>query len=108
MKFAFQVTPETWAYSWIVAQCLVRYCGMVENEAVDLINKYWGNRPFLDNDLRQHEEPYFYAMNMAHGKHGDNNPNWESDASLWPPPRDYFDWLKTIDWEQLIKLAETE
>ena len=85
--FAFQMDPVVEPYVRKVVVCLVRYAELEEGEALRLVNRFWTDWGyFSEDDLRLHEEPYYWAMCMTQSK-----PEWWKDSSLWPPPKDYWD-----------------
>ncbi|HIE29908.1 TPA: hypothetical protein EYP66_21780 [Candidatus Poribacteria bacterium] len=67
--------------------------GKNNQEAVQPVNMYWeGEGIFENDDFRLHEAPYYWAICIAHDKTiGDNRPNWDKDAALWPPPKDFLE-----------------
>jgi hypothetical protein len=86
MKFSFETNELTYRYCTEIVRCLQLYCNKSNDEAIQLLNKYWDNEPLLDeNDIRFHEYPYFWAMCITHS----GNPEWWRDSALWPPPQDY-------------------
>jgi hypothetical protein len=40
-----------------------------------------------------HETAYYWAMHLLYGKDNPNN-YWFHNPDLWPPPQDYYVWLK--------------
>jgi hypothetical protein len=91
MRFVFQTVPLTQRYCELVVECLVKCCGKTEGEAVELVNRFWGDIPsFPDDDYRLHELPYYSAMAICHHPIlGDNTPEWWRDERNWPPPPEY-------------------
>lgn len=92
-KLAFFVTDETREYCDAVVWCLVEYGKKDHENAVELVNQYWKDEPsFEDDDFRQHEPPYFWAMCIIHDPVlGDNYPSWWDDPKFWPPPTEACD-----------------
>ncbi len=88
-KFSFKTTENTHKYCIEVVECLKTYCGKSEEKAIQLVNRYWENEgTFEDDDFRLHEDPYYWAMCIAHDRIiGDNRPDWDKDPTLWPPPK---------------------
>lgn len=87
-RYAFATTRESRVFCARIEAALMRFCGKSEDEALRLINGYWGHRSRLDDDpLLFSEPPYYYAMCMAHHPTlGDNRIDWQEDPALWPPP----------------------
>ena len=89
MKFSFKTTENTHKYCMEIVECLKTYCGKFEDEAIQFVNMYWEDEgTFGDDDFRLHEDPYYWAMCIAHDRLiGDNRPAWDQDPRLWPPPK---------------------
>lgn len=82
-------------YKQEISQCLVRYGGLSEMEANQIVER--NNLFEVKNDTQLflifHEEPYYWAMMMLHTQ---QNPLWYQDPTLWPPPADYHEWSLTL------------
>ena len=93
MMFAFETTPTTQRYSEEVVDCMVKYAGRSQEQAIVLLNRFMLESPFPlsvfdDNNYMLHEDPYYTAMCIIHHPVlGDNRPNWHGDPNLWPPPK---------------------
>lgn len=72
-----------------IVSCLVKYGGLQEPEARDLLlsSKICVVDSEMDIDLLFHESPYYWAMRILHSE----NPQWHQDPSLWPPPMEYLE-----------------
>jgi hypothetical protein len=77
---------ELHEYIEAVVACLMKYGGLNEPDAREVIEKYpiiFIPQTETDRLLLFHEEPYYWAMSTIYGK---SNPQWYNDAKLWPPP----------------------
>ncbi len=78
-----------------IVRCLVRYGKLDEVQARSRIDDSklfdFGNE--IEQGLFFHEEPYYYAMALLHGR---ENPQWYNNRALWPPPKEYHspEWRK--------------
>lgn len=92
MRFAFDVSPDTQAYCEEVVYCLVTYCGKAEGHALSLVNRFWADENITQDNLVLHEEPYYWAMCIAHHPVlGDNQPEWWRNPKLSPTPKEALD-----------------
>ena len=87
---------ELESYKREVKLCLVRYGGLSEASATQMVD----TDDFFDvNDetnlmLIFHEYPYYWAMTMLHAQ---SDPLWYKNPRLWPPPDEYFEWSRTLE-----------
>ena len=91
-KFKFVTTQETSEFCLEVVRCLEIYCQKERVDAINLVNSFWADKEtFSNEDYRLHEDPYYWAMCIAHDKViGDNNLHWDQNPLLWPPPKDFL------------------
>jgi len=90
MKVAFSTTPATQHYCTEVVECLVRFGGVSEQDAIAFVNSYWSAEPeFTEEDFRLHEDPYYWAMWILYPfKHG---YDWTQDPSRQNAPADLLE-----------------
>jgi hypothetical protein len=87
MNFSFRTTENTQHFCQQIVKCLVRFGSVSTDEAVSLVNAYWAERPALDeNDLRLHENPYFWAMCILYP--GNAGYDWTRDPCRNNTPAD--------------------
>jgi len=88
--YNFSVEGEARKYCDLVVDNLIRLGNLSESDSLRLLHQVWNDLERLDDDdFRLHESPYYTAMCMLHHpEFGDNNPEWWTDESLWPPPPD--------------------
>lgn len=78
-----------------IVYCLVQYGGLEESEAKRLVDESKLCEPRTKEGVNTlfHETYYFWAMHLLHGR-GDPDHYWFHNPDLWPPPEDYYEWLK--------------
>jgi len=75
--------------------CLMRFGNMDEAEAKRRLDESGqcapeNNKTLGERATLMHEYPYFWAMEIVHGK---RDPQWfnNRELALWPPPKEYFE-----------------
>jgi hypothetical protein len=79
-------------YKQLIVECLVRYAGFDQQDAEQRVAQSTLFRDESALDIVLHEEPYFWAMELAHGRSDPNN-YWFHDSRLWPPPPEIDAWV---------------
>jgi hypothetical protein len=103
-RFTFETTPVTWAFCVEIARSLMAFGNLSQDDAVSLVNVYWGGAPFDDDDdLRFHEEAYYWAMSMLHGGRGPlpipGNRWWKVLPTGADRPPDYAERMDRVVWK---------
>jgi hypothetical protein len=66
---------------------VVRFGGLSGDDAVTLVNSYWSERcAFTDDDMRLHENPYYWAMCMLYP--AAHEYDWTQDPARKDTPED--------------------
>jgi hypothetical protein len=78
-----------------IVYCLIRYGGLEEEEARRLVDESKLCQPQTEMDRKMlfHELHYYWAMHLLYGRDDPDN-YWFRNSDLWPPPDDYYEWLK--------------
>ena len=85
MKFSF-ATAECQHFCEEIVECLVRFGSLSTSEAVSLLNSHWADWPLDVNDLRLHENPYYWAMCILYA--GEGGYDWTQDPARQRTPLD--------------------
>lgn len=78
-----------------IVQCLIRYGGLEEADARRLVDeaRLCEAETEVARNMLLHETAYYWAMALLYGG-GDPEDFWFHNPDLWPPPEDYYVWLK--------------
>jgi hypothetical protein len=78
-----------------IVQCLIRYGRLEKAEAQRLVDESGICEPQKEPGINMlfHETAYYWAMHLLYGRE-DPGSYWFHDPNLWPPPDDYYEWLK--------------
>jgi hypothetical protein len=77
-----------------IVQCLIRYGKLEEVEARKLVDESQiCDEEEGPGEMLFHETSYYWAMHLLDGR-ADPKNYWFHNPDLWPPPADYYDWLK--------------
>lgn len=82
-KFDFPTTEEAYAYWCEIADRMVLYFGISENEAVGRINKVWGALNYMDEmrvNLLMHETVEYWAKTTYYCP----GPWWKDERNAKP------------------------
>jgi len=66
-KFTIVTDEQSRKYLLRIAEEMVNFFGITEEEAIGRINRYWDNQEIMGDDLIYHELPSYWAKTIYSG-----------------------------------------